>query len=286
MVCDDDYADQIRDTYHANVVAAPRTGLGPFEVLLQLGKTVEARGKLKNYLIPIEGGAAFDPPTIRANDVAALSGKTSSKVNADVGVKLAGAFLSALSGVPLPEVDVTSNVWSGAKKFTFETLSVTERAVDLGEFGRALSGQRIDRTNTAADVFWQAAAAEMRVVTRALTSGKVSIVAHDEHGQDINLDVEALEGYIGGADAGFSWKKTSDTKVVFEGQKPATFAVSSVRLYLTRDGDISIGTSGGGQMMLDASQPTPLAEDPLAFPAESDDLVDVVITPESELAAQ
>ena len=111
---DDPFERQVRETYGANVVGAPRAGIDPMTTVARQDDRVESRGHLRYIL---EGDPPRFPP-VTSSPAAAMSGARSAEVKAKLGLDLSANFLSAL-GLPVPGADLTATLWEGASTFAF-----------------------------------------------------------------------------------------------------------------------------------------------------------------------
>jgi hypothetical protein len=218
---DDPFTRQVRDTYRANVVGAPRAGIDPLLALAVCGRKVEPRGHLR-YLL--DGSVRL--PSVTSAPVADLAGVRSAAVDVKLGLSLSAKFLAAL-GVPVPGAEVSAALWDGASRFSFEVRDVVEHQIDIGELGRRLQGHVLART-PATELFLTDDSVQLLLITRTLTTGSFSVLATTNGGQSVQVAVDGLDKLVGKVDVGVSWKTEADHSVTFIGQTPATFAFAAV----------------------------------------------------------
>jgi hypothetical protein len=218
---DDPFTRQVRDTYRANVVGAPRADIHPLDALAVQGRKVDLRGQLR-YLIDGPGRL----PSATSAPAAALAGVRSTSVDVKVGLSLSAKFLAAL-GVPIPGAGISASLWQGASGFSFEVRDVEEHQVDLGELGQRLQGRTLAVT-PATRLFLDDPSVELMLITRTLTTGSFSVRATRSGGQAVQVTVDGLASLIGKANADVSWKTEADHSVTFTGTIPVTFAFAAV----------------------------------------------------------
>ena len=145
---DDPFTRQVRQTYRAGVVMAPRTGIQPLDALaVDDDRQVHVRGRLANLI-------ADDTPTLprpKSEEVADLIGVRSAAVDVGFGANLSANFLAAL-GVALPSANLAASLWKDASRLVFEVREVTKHDIDIG-LGRDLEGRHI-RRNATTDLFF------------------------------------------------------------------------------------------------------------------------------------
>jgi hypothetical protein len=219
---DDPFTRQVRDTYGANVVSAPRSGIDPLSTLAVRGRKVEPRGQLK-YMLE---GRALTLPSVTSAPTAELSGVRSATVDVGLGLSLSAKFLAAL-GVPVPGAEVSASLWEGASKFTFEVRDVIEHQVDIGALGQKLKGHVLART-AATELFLVDPSIELMLITRTLTTPSFAMRAIGTGGQAVHVAVDGIAELIGKANADVSWRSEHDNSVTFTGATPVTFAFAAV----------------------------------------------------------
>jgi hypothetical protein len=219
---DDPFTRQVRVTYRANVVGAPRAGIDPLSTLAVRGRKVEPRGQLRAML---DGGPVELPPVTSA-ETAGLTAVRSAAVDVRLGLSLSARFLAAL-GVPVPGGKVSASLWDGASSFSFGVRDVVEHQIDIGELGQRLNGRTLART-PATELFLTDHSVQLMLITRTLTTGSFTVRAVRNGGQSVQVAADGLATLLGKADADVSWKTEDDHSVTFTGQTPVTFAFSAV----------------------------------------------------------
>ena len=189
---DDPFTRQVRQTYRAGVVMAPRTGIQPLDALaVDEDRRVYPRGRLAKL---IAGGTATLPRP-KSEQVADLSGIRSAAVGVGFGAKLSANFLAAL-GVPLPSINLAASLWKGASGLMFEVREVTQHDVDISQLGRDLEGRHIQR-NATTDVFFSPSTTRLHVITRTLTSPSFAVTAANKKGQSVEVGADGLADFLG-----------------------------------------------------------------------------------------
>ena len=218
---DDPFTKQVRDTYRANVVSAPRAGIDPLSALAVRGRKVEPRGQLR-YLL--EGPVRL--PAATSDPVAGLAGVRSAAVDLNLGLGLSAKFLAAL-GIPVPGAEVSASLWEGATGFSFEVRDVMQHEIDIGDLGRRLQGHVLART-PATELFLTDYSVQLMLITRTLITSSFSVRAMRSGGESVKVAVDGLAKLLGKADVKVSWKTEDDHSVTFTGQSPVTFAFAAV----------------------------------------------------------
>lgn len=241
--CDheDPWTRQVRESYAATIVRAPRVGLGPLTVLSRKDDRVQERGSIAPLLVD---AADLALPSVQERAAAALSGGRTSSLRSSLGISLSASLLSGL-GLPLPGSSLHGQLWKGAHTFSFEVRNVVERFVDLAQLGSALRGRAIDKDHPTAAVFFAEPDVQMCVITRALVSDELVIRAASKSGQAVDLSADGGE-LLGSISSQVSWQVESDGGVAFHGPAPATFAVGQVPCNLQPSGAFTFGLEDTG----------------------------------------
>ncbi|MBZ5740289.1 gasdermin [Nocardioides mangrovi] len=250
---DDPFTTKVRDTYGANVVAAPRAGIEPLETLAVQDDRTEPRGHLR-HLLDGEG----DLPAITSAAAVGLAGTRSAEVGAKLGAELSAKFLTAL-GVPVPGASVEATLWHGASGFTFEVRDVVEHQVDLAALGQAINGRTLART-PATEIFLEDRTQELVLITRTLASSSFAVRATGQGGQGVSVAVDGLADLVGAADASLTWERQHDDWVSFTGPEPVTFAFAVVPCLIQADLRLAFGLTRKNLTMAPAAvgaAPTP-----------------------------
>jgi hypothetical protein len=233
---DDPFTRQVRQTYRAGVVMAPRTGIQPLDALaVDEDRRVHARGRLANLI-------ADDTPTLpwpKSEEVAGLVGVRSAAVDVGFGAKLSANFLAAL-GVPLPSTNLAASLWKGASRLVFEVREVTQHDVDISQLGRDLEGRHI-RRNATTDLFFTSSTTKLHIITRTLTSPSFAVTATNKEGQSVEVEADGLADVLGQAHGHVSWDLERHSTLSFRSDKPATFAFSAVPCSVFADGTLVFG---------------------------------------------
>jgi len=256
---EDPFTRRVRETYRANVVAAPRAGLDPLETLAVRKRHVEPRGSLVAML----DDAEVQLPDVGVSPAAALSGVRSASVDLDLGLSLSARFLAAL-GVPVPGAEATASLWKGATGFTFEVEDVEERSVDVAVLGRSLQGRRVERTPATA-VFFDGDGTELYLVTRTLTGRSFAVRGTSDRGQSVRIAVEAIPDLLGKASAGVAWTSEREDSVAFSGPTPVTFAFAAVPCAIDARGGMVFGLTSDKVSFGDdevTPEPSPVVDEP------------------------
>jgi hypothetical protein len=233
---EDAFTRKVRDTYRANVVRSPRTGIAPLDVLaVGRNRWVETRGRLATVL----SDEASSLPRPTSAEVVELRGQQSAELDIAVGVDLVATFLAAL-GIPVPGAGVVATLWEGARRISFEVRGVTESRVDLAKLGTALRARRVVRT-AATEVFFAEPKAEMLVITRTLSSARFAVHVSGRRGQSARVSVDGLADVLGEAHADVGWKAEGESTVAFHGRTPVTFAFGAVPCTVGADGALVFG---------------------------------------------
>ncbi|MDQ1744092.1 MAG: hypothetical protein QOE23_2431 [Pseudonocardiales bacterium] len=140
----------------------------------------------------------------------------------------------------MPGAEISTSLWSGANSVDFEVRDVTERRVDLGLLGRALTGRTFDE-NSATRIFLTEQGLRMLVITRTLVSRHFAVHATRRGGQSAEISVDAIESLIGKATMTIDWKLESTETISFQGETAATFAFGAVPCVIQPDRSIVFG---------------------------------------------
>jgi len=244
---DDPFTAKIRETYAANVVAAPRAGIEPLETLAVQDDRTEPLGHLR-YILE---GDVPDLPQVTSAAAVGLSGTRSAEVNVKLGAELSATFLAAL-GVPIPSASVETTLWRGASSFSFEVRDVNEHRIDLAALGQAINGLPVARTPST-ELFIEDKSQQLVLITRTLSSASFAVRATRAGGQALAVSVDGLADLLGKAEASLSWERDRDDWVSFTGAIPVVFAFAVVPCLIGADRRLAFGLARKDLMLAPGS---------------------------------
>jgi hypothetical protein len=219
----------IYDRFSANMVRVPDARIRP----LSLIASRHGRSSWRGSLLPmLSEPRAFGlrPEVSQLTDVA---GRRSRRVTLDLGLHILRGFLK---GFGLPSTELSSTLGQAAY-LTFAFPNVRRVSYDLGALGWALAGQRIERNNPAAAIFFGLNSYELLLIDSVLTSSEISVVFSNEDGSKVNVDVSALVKIFAGAQASASGD--TEAELILKSPQDLTFAFTCVRLFLNQEGLIT-----------------------------------------------
>lgn len=258
---DDPFTRQVRQTYRAAVVRAPRTGIQPLDALaVDKDRRVYPRGRLAKLI----AGGTPTLPRPKSEQVAGLTGVRSAAVDVGLGAKLSANFLAAL-GVPLPSINLGASLWKGASGLVFEVREVTQHDIDISQLGQDLERRHIQR-NATTDLFFSPSTTKLHVITRTLTSPSFAVTATNKKGQSIEVGADGVADFLGEVHGNVSWDIERQSTLTFRGTKPATFAFSAVPCGVFEDGTVVFGLEStdltfGASERVEPS-PRPIVDEP------------------------
>lgn len=269
FACDDKFVKAVRQTYRANVVAAPRAGILPLEVVAQKGSQFHLRGDLSTHLLD---GSDIELPAVSSTPASSLSGQSTSNIKVGVAAELTADFLNGL-GVAIPAASVEATLFGRTKKVSFQVLGVRERGIDIGELGKRLKGVKVDRGNIAVErVFYgEGPPARMLVISRVFQAASFGLYLSEVDDAGVSIEIDALKDLLGHAKADVTWNLASKRSVVFKGKRPATFAFAAIECHLSPDATFALGlevearlleSKPGARQFLPLDAP-PISEDSL-----------------------
>ena len=231
----DPFERQVRETYGANIVGAPRAGIDPLTTVARQDDRVEPRGHLQYIL---EGVPPVFPP-VTSSPASTMSGTRSAEVKAKLGLDLSAKFLSAL-GLPVPGADLAATLWKGAATFTFEVRDVMDNQIDLAQLGQAINGRLVAQT-AATEIFLTDETQQLLLITRTLTTPTFAVRASSTGGQAVKIAVDGITDLVGSAHADVSWKQERDDWISFRGAAPVTFGFAVVPCFINAARQLMFG---------------------------------------------
>jgi hypothetical protein len=125
---------------------------------------------------------------IKRSNLANFSGHQTSGVSRRLGIKIWSGFVS---GFGLPAIDLT-NAFQSASTMAFSFKDVERKYIDLGSFGKWLSGRQIDLKNPATCVIVSSEGSELNIVDSIISSKGFSIHTSGKKGASSGIDIPVI----------------------------------------------------------------------------------------------
>ncbi len=230
-LCDGDpIVNALRDVFGANIVRVPEERIKPLRVVASSDDKSSFRGELTPLL---KGNVALNIP-VTTSQMADISGKRSRKVNIDLGLEILDGFLKGF-GITSAEIGIK---FQGASEVSFSFKNVVRNYIDIGLLGKALAGQKVEKENPAARIFFDDTDYSFLVIDSVITSSDFLISVDKSSDSGFKLDIPTIQNIVNKANVGVQVTTTNDYDIVFKGPEHLTFAFSCVKLYLDADGTI------------------------------------------------
>jgi hypothetical protein len=197
-----------------NVVKLPRAGIEPMDILGKDSKATEWLGPLADVWSTTV--ALPTPSTVPSMEI---SGQQSNSLDLSVGLKMLGNVLQAF-GASTPSLDAA---YKKAKTLTFTYGKVTSTSVRPMQAGNFLAGGTLNSANPVVKHYMLEDDAEAYLIFDVLKSNEISVVATDQHGAEVKVDLGVIQSMVG-ANVGLAASGSGGTKLTYSGSVPVTFA--------------------------------------------------------------
>jgi hypothetical protein len=228
---EDPLVSLVHELYGANMVRVPDARVRPLTVVVHR----DGRSFFRGSLLPLLSDAR--PLGLQTEEtlLTDISGRRSRRVTLDLGLHILRGFLS---GFGLPHAGLETGL-SDAAYLAFAFPAARRRALDVNALGWALAGRRIERSNPAATMLFDAPTYELLLVDSVITSREIAIVVGAAKGRRVNLDLAALRQAL--AELGGSVEAGADGEIelILSSKAELSFAFSCVRLCLDAEGNIA-----------------------------------------------
>ena len=196
-----------------NVVKLPRVGIEPLD-LIGMDETSQWLGPLSavwNSTVPV-------PQPSAPRRAAPVNGQKTDQLDLSFGLKILGNALAAF-GASVPSLDVA---FKRARKVQFSYSNVTSTVVAPLEAGNYLAGGTLNTENPVVKHYFMEPDSQAFLILDVLKSDSITVIATDEHGTEVGVDVPAIQGIVG-AGVRLTPGGASNSSVTFSGAEPATF---------------------------------------------------------------
>ena len=196
-----------------NVVKLPRVGIEPLD-LIGIDETTQWLGPLSavwKSTVPV-------PEPSPPRRAAPVNGQKTDQLDLSFGLKILGNSLAAF-GATVPSLDIA---YRRARKIQFSYANVTSTVVAPLEAGNYLTGGTLNSDNPVVKHYFTEPDSQAFLILDVLKSDSITVIATDEHGTEVGVDVPAIQGVVG---AGVKVKPSgaSNSTITYSGAEPVTF---------------------------------------------------------------
>jgi hypothetical protein len=204
-----------------NVVRLPRAGIAPLDVLGRDRRTIERLGSLDRIWKSGQDAPGVSDPQPAAN----IDGRKTSKLNLSIGLKFLSDVLGAM-GAELPELGFA---YKRAKTLQFTITNVHAVSIPPFQLGEFLAEGDLDTRNPFVSRYFVDEDTDAFVIFETLTSDAITVAAETSSGQEISLDVPAIQQTVG-ANVEVSVQSDSSRSVTYKGETPLTFGFKAFQV--------------------------------------------------------
>jgi len=205
-----------------NAVRLPRENINPLLILSKSNGYLETLGELSDFVIEDQ---SKPPEIVRDQAVAEISGLETDKFELGTGLKFLEKFLSLVgaSGLGLEAS------FKNAKSIQFVYQNVLTDFVHPAKIGKYLSSVSPDVSSPLMEHIDEEG--EAYIITDTLKSNTFGIVAYDEKGAKIDLDISVLKQLLS-ANPHIEVSKDGKKVVSFKGDKFLRFAFKAISVWV------------------------------------------------------
>ena len=228
-----------------NVVKLPRGGIEPMDILGKDKQATEWLGPLADVW-----STTVASPIVTTNASMEISGQQTNSLDLSVGLKMLGNVLAAF-GASTPSLDAG---YKNARSLQFTYGQVTSTSVRPLQAGNYLAAGTLNSANPLVKHYMLEDESDAYLIFDVLKSNEISVVATDQHGAEIKVDLGVIQSLVG-AKVGLAVAGSGGTKLTYKGVAPVTFAFRAFEIAFdhgtwTLQGagtdDLSFATSVGG----------------------------------------
>ena len=238
-----------------NVVKLPRAGIEPMDVI--------GRDDTTQWLGPLSSvwsSTAPEPSPRPPKPAAAVNGQKTDQLEVGFGLKILANALSAF-GATVPSLEFA---YKRARKVQFSYVNVTSTAVAPLEAGNFLAEGKLNTQNPVVAHYMTGMEAEAFLIMDVLKSDAITVIAVDDNGQTIGVDIPAIQSMVG-ATVNVSSGNSANSTITYTGTAPVTFGfiVDAIQFDGTRwslegaapDGALAFSTAGAAAGTVTAAAP-------------------------------
>lgn len=221
MFCKDGLVKLLK-SYGYNIVRLPRANVWPLQIIIKNSGSFNRLGDLSTVMMP--GNNIPLPSISQDQEVSTISGKSTSRLKAGIGLTLLSDILGAMGGSQLG----LGSQYEQAKFVSFEFHGVKENTVELTKLDQFLTDADINAFSK--HVSKMMAADDIFLITEVLKSKKFSVESKNSSGTSLDLNVPEIQKVVG-ANIKVTADQEMSSKITYEGNQPLVFGFKAVRLF-------------------------------------------------------
>jgi len=123
---------------------------------------------------------------------------------------------------PRPAAPSLDLAYKRARKVQFSYTGVTSTVVSPLEAGNYMASGTLNTSNPVVQHYFMQPDSQAFVIVDVLKSNSITVIALDEHGTEVGVDVPSIEGILG-ANVKVKPGGASNSSITYTGKKPVTF---------------------------------------------------------------
>ena len=234
-VCKNKITDEIRDLFDANPLRVPEARILPLCMLHLEDWKPRYMGAFR---FMVNGPFEYHIPVIKS-ELPSVSDLQSKKICTRMGFEILSNFLRAFNIDPA----AVGSTINRAQTVSFSFSNVIRKHVDPLQFGQILSQNQnnCDPNNIFLKSVVNDARSKLALITDVITSTNFSIHAFSDNGNEIELDIRPLLGYVNKSGLDLTIVQITENTIEFTAPLPLTFAFSCVELKIDKQGIFRAG---------------------------------------------
>ena len=218
LCLEDPLVTTLTSIFPANIIRIPESRINPLVVFSRHKREYRLLGGvndiLKNEVKDIE-------LYLEKSSLADLSGKKSSTINFELGFKILEGYLRSF-GISSAGV---KNHFKGVESISFSFKKVEREYINPFKIGKILSSQEFDTNNAMFD-----SKVQLFLIDSIITSKDFSVSLEKVSSKSINLNIPAIQDYVGKINKEIKVEGTTGLEVTFKGEKSLPFAFTCLKI--------------------------------------------------------
>jgi hypothetical protein len=232
-----------------NVVKLPRAGIEPMDAIGNDG-TNQLLGPLSTVWqseMPVPQPGAPQPSGV-------VNGQQTEALDLDVGLSVLAGALAAF-GATVPSLHVA---YKSASKVQFSYTGVTSTSISVLAAGNYLTKGTLSTENPAVKNYFLGPKSRTFLITDVLKTTSVTVSATNDRGEQVGLDVPAIQGMVG-VSVKVSPSSSSNSTITYIGSLPISFGFAALEIQRVGDAWTLRGAKPSGELAFAIGDDEPVA---------------------------
>lgn len=233
----DPLINTLRGVFSANIIRIPEERIKPLCILAGKKNQTKFIDHIDTLLkTSSKNDNALNNIQILVSEMSDISGKKSTKINLDLGLKLLDSFFK---GFGIESCAIKSS-FENVLEVSFCFKNVQRLYISMGNLSKIFINKKIDTANPLSSIFFGENKHDFLLIDSVIQSSDFSISVEKATSSDFKLDIPVISQMIANANSEVSVASNTGLDLIFKGKKHLSFAFTCLKFEPDENGKIRL----------------------------------------------